>query len=146
MQLTRWNPRRRVGYRSSLFPGIMDEFFSPVPAGRTVHHEGFMPPVDIYEKDDSVFFEAEVPGFSKENLSVDVKGKIITISGEREEDEKIEEKNSYRRERRYGKFERSFQLGFEADNSAVKAEYKNGILKVEIPKPEEKKVKQIQIH
>jgi len=145
MQLTRWNPRHRVGLRNNLFSNHFDDFFSPLTHGQTVSYNSFVPSVDIFEKDETVFFEAEVPGFNKEDLKVDVKGKIVTISGERKE-EKIEGENNYRKERRYGKFERSFQLGFDANSSTVKAKYENGILTLEIPKPEEQKVKQIQIH
>lgn len=145
MQLTRWNPRNRVSLRNNLFSNQFDDFFSPLTTGHAVSYNSFIPSVDIFEKDETVFFEAEVPGFKKDDLKVDVKGKIVTISGERKE-EKTEGENNYRRERRYGRFERSFQLGFEADSSAVKAKYENGILTLEVPKPEEQKVKQIQIH
>lgn len=145
MQLTKWSPRHRLGYRRSLFPGLIDEFFAPLNSDWTVHDNAFIPTVDIYEKENRVYFEAELPGFEKDNLKVDVKGKVVTLSGERSE-EKVEGENSYRKERRYGKFERSFQLGFEADSSSIKASYENGILTVEVPKPEEQKVKQIAIN
>ena len=145
MQLTRWTPRHKVGYRSSLFPGIIDDFFTPPASDCSVPTREFVPSVDIYEKEGIVIFEADVPGFNKEDLKVDVKGRLVTISGERKE-EKVEDENSYRKERRYGKFARSFQLGFEAESNTINAKYENGILKVEVPKPEGKKVKQIEIH
>ncbi len=143
MQLTRWNPTRQLGSRT-LFPALMDEFFTSMPSRSAAVRE-FMPSVDIYEKDEKVFFEAELPGFKKEDLKVDVQGKIITLSGERKE-ETIEGENRFRKERRYGKFQRSFHLGFEADSDMVEARYENGILTVILARPEEEKVKQIQIH
>ena len=72
-------------------------------------------------------------------------GCMVTLRGERLE-EKVEGENALRKERKYGKFERSFQLVFEADSDSVKASYENGILTVEISKPQEQKVKQIEIH
>lgn len=145
MQLTRWNPRMRRGYQRNLFPTLMDEFFYPLNRDESDSFSKMMPSVDIYEKDDKVFFEAEVPGFDKENLKVDVNGKVLTLSGEKKE-EKEEKGESYRRERRYGSFERSFQLGFEAGDDAVEAKYENGILTVSVAKPAEQQAKQIEIH
>lgn len=146
MQLTRWTPRQRVGYRGSLFPGIIDDFFSPLTVNHSSTAREYMPSVDIYEKDNVVFFEAEVPGFNKDDLKIDVAGKVITISGEKKEEKKEEGENHFRKERRFGRFERSFQLGFEAESDSVKAKYDNGVLTIEVPKPEDKQIKSIQIH
>jgi HSP20 family protein len=145
MQLTRWIPRQRSNYRSHLFPTLMDDFFYPLNRSDSSSFSEMMPSVDIYEKDEKIFFEAEVPGFKKEDLHVDVKGKIVTISGE-SKSEREENENSYRKERKYGRFERSFQLGFEADGDAVEAKHDNGILTVSISKPKEQQKKQIEIH
>lgn len=145
MQLTRWNPRHNLARRNTIFPGLMDDFFSPLIASRTATLNEFMPSVDIYEKDEKMFFEAEVPGFNKEDLKVDVQGNVITFSGERKTETK-EGENSFRKERRYGKFSRSFQLGFETDGNNVDAKYENGILTVVIAKPQEQQAKQIQIN
>ena len=145
MQLTRWIPRQRSNYRSHLFPTLMDDFFYPLSRSESSSLSELMPSVDIYEKDDKIFFEAEVPGFKKEDLHVDVKGKIVTISGE-SKSEREENENSYRKERKYGRFERSFQLGFEADDDAVEAKHDNGVLTVSISNPKEQQKKQIEIH
>lgn len=145
MQLTRWNPRMRRGLQSNLFPTLMDDFFYPLNRGESASFSQMMPSVDIYEKDNKVFFEAEVPGFDKENLKVDINGKVLTLSGERKE-ETEEKGESYRKERRYGSFERSFQLGFEAGDDAVEAKYENGILTISVSKPAEQQKKQIEIH
>lgn len=144
MQLTRWSPRQRTGLHRSLFPTLIDDFFSPVVSSHGTLVNPFVPSVDIYEKDEKVYFEAEVPGFNKEDLTIDVKGKLITLSGEKKE-EKEDDGNSYRKERRFGKFQRSFHLGFEADSETVQASYENGILTIEVPKPQEVQAKQIEI-
>ncbi len=145
MQLTRYYPRHRRAMRNTLFPSLLDDFFAPVVSKSTTLANQFVPSVDIYEKDEKVVFEAEVPGFNKEDLKVDVKGKLVMLSGERKI-EREEDENSYRKERRYGKFERSFHLGFEADSDAVEAKYENGILTIEVQKPQEIQAKQITIN
>ncbi len=144
MQLTRYYPRHRRGLRNTLFPALLDDFFAPVLSSSSPLVNQFVPSVDIYERDEKVIFEAEVPGFNKEDLKIDVKGKLVTLSGERTV-EREEDENSYRKERRYGKFERSFHLGFEADSESVVAKYENGILTIEVPKPQEIQAKQITI-
>jgi HSP20 family protein len=145
MQLTRCTPGHRFENRHNLFPGLMDEFFAPFAGNSSAQASSFVPSVDVYEKDDTIFFEAELPGFKKDNISVDVKGKVVTLGGERSEG-KSEGENRLRKERKYGKFERSFQHGFEADSDSIKASYENGILTVQISKPQEQKVKQIEIN
>lgn len=145
MQLTRWTPRHRPALRRNIFPSFMDDFFTPVDHSAVTLNKQLVPSVDIYEKDEKIFFEAEVPGFNKEDLHVNVKDKQITLSGERKV-EKEESEGHYRMERRYGKFERSFHLGFEADSEVVTAKYENGILTVEVPKPQEVQPKKIEIN
>jgi HSP20 family protein len=145
MQLTRWSPRHSLGRGNVFFPGIRDDFFGPLSARQKASFSEMMPSVDIYEKDGKVTFEAEVPGFKKEDLKVDVRGKIITLSGERKT-ETGDEENRVRKERRYGRFERSFSLGFEADSNTVEARYENGILTIVVARPQEEQAKQIQIN
>ncbi len=142
MQLTHFQPHYRSLDRSDYLPRLMDEFFAPFSWGGNGCKGDFIPSVDIYEQENKVFFEVEVPGFKKEDLHVDVKGKVVTIGGEHLE-EKTENQNTFRKERKYGKFERSFQLDFTADK--VNARYEDGILTVEIPKPQASKAKQIEI-
>ena len=99
---------------------------------------------DIIEKKDSFLLEAELPGFEKGDINVDIDGDYLTISAEHHFEKKDENDGYVRRERRYGKFSRSF------DVSAVKteditAEYTNGVLKLNLPKKDEKVVTQKKI-
>lgn len=79
MQLTHWNPRQRTLHRNSFLPTLFDDFFSPMVNTGTSSLHQLMPSVDIYEKDDRVYFEAEVPGFNKEDLPVFCIGDIAGI-------------------------------------------------------------------
>ena len=152
MNLVRYNPHNRLSSRTNMgsrvFDDLFSDFFNPLvmtgkPAGL---QESLNLKVDIYEKDNTIVIDAELPGVAKEDISVDIKGKVVTLGGERKSDEEINEENCYRRERRYGKFERSFNLPFEVSGESVKATYNSGILKLEIPKPEEQVAKKITIN
>ena len=147
MQLVRWNPRRNLLSWPFRIDRLFDDFFQPtLSAEEGVSMWNWHPVVDIFENDDHVVIKAELPGVDKKDISVDVKDRILTLSGERSSDSEVKEDNYYRKERSYGKFERSFTLPADVDPDKVKADYKDGILQIEIPKPEEHKPKQITVH
>ncbi len=146
MQMTRCAPRRVVRPLSRE-RNLFDDFFSPLSSTFTDFSDGtYVPKVDIYEQDEKLYFEAELPGFEKENITVDVKGRLLSLSGEVKEAEEVEGKNQYRKERRQRSFTRSFKLPYEVSDENVAATYKNGILTLSIDKPEEQKAKQITIN
>ena len=75
-----------------------------------------------------------------------MKDRLLTLSGERSYDNEVKEENYFRRERSYGRFQRVFTLPADVDSEKIKAEYKDGVLEIEVPKPEEKKAKQVTVH
>lgn len=93
---------------------------------------------DIYEKGGDYHIEMDIPGFDKKDISVETKDGYLTIKAEKtnEVNEEDKDKNYIRRERSYGKYERSFYLG-DLDESKVDAEFQNGMLKIIVPKKEE---------
>ena len=147
MELAKYMPRQTLVNRPDTLSHLVDEFFTPFfnfeRRPSVVSTAGMH--VDIYEKDHRIVIAAEMPGMDKKDIKVDVKGKLLTIGGERKMDEEIKEENSYRRERRYGSFERTFSLPFEIDSESVVARYENGILHLEIARPAELMPKQIEI-
>jgi HSP20 family protein len=104
------------------------------------------PAVDLYEKDDYFVIKAELPGVDKKDIAIDLKDRVLTLSGERSYENEVKEDSYYRRERSYGKFQRAFTLPAEVDSDKIKAEFKDGLLRIEVPKPEEQKPKQVTIH
>ena len=95
---------------------------------------------DVYEKDDAYNIEVDVPGFKKEDINIDVDNGYLTVKASKHFDETDKGKNYICRERRYGKFERSFYLGdLKVDD--VEASFENGTLKIKVPKVEESKDK-----
>ena len=91
---------------------------------------------DIYEKDGDYHIEMDIPGFKKEDINIECDKGYLTITAEKSNEEKEEDKNYIRRERSYGKYQRSFYLG-DINSEKIKAEFKQGMLKVVIPKSEE---------
>jgi HSP20 family protein len=148
MQLVRHIPRNTQAFRHNNLNNFFDDLFGPAfypdnvlqkDSNRSLH-------VDIYEKDNTIIIEAELPGIPKEDIKLDVKGKLVTLGGERRFEEEIQEEHRYRKERTFGKFERSFSMPFEIDTEKVVATHENGILRLEIPKPEEKQSRKIAIN
>jgi HSP20 family protein len=147
MELTRWNPRRELFGLHNRFNRMFDNFFSPTVRGDEAFPVwGWNPVVDIYENEENIVITAELPGIDKKDMTVDVKGRVLTLKGERSTDNEVKEDSYYRQERCYGKFERCFTLPAEIDPEKIKADYKDGVLKINIPKVEESKPKQVSIH
>ena len=104
--------------------------------------EELSPTIDIFEESNDVVVKAELPGIKKEDIDVKVTDTTITISGEKKKEEKVENKDYYRMESSYGSFTRAFSLPSEVQTDRVKAQYKDGILEIRIPKTEEAKKKE----
>lgn len=145
MNLVRFNPRTECfGLRPDIHR-FFDDFFFPAAFGNG-KTEIRNPVVDVYSDDKNFFIKAELPGIDKKDITVDVKDGILTLRGERSAESETKEENYHRKERTYGKFERVFTLPADVDTGKIKADYKDGVLKIGIPKPEEVKPKRITIH
>jgi HSP20 family protein len=147
MNLVRWNPS---GEMTAMQNRINRMFNAPYwPAGRMDDDTTmgrWNPAVDLYEKDDHFVIKAELPGVDKKNIAIDLKDRVLTLSGERSYENEVKDENYYRRERSYGKFQRAFTLPADVDSDKIKAEFKDGLLQIEVPKPERQKPKQVTIH
>jgi HSP20 family protein len=125
---------------------LFEDVFTPARTQDDGSFWNWSPVVDIFEEKDQIVIKAELPGVEKKDISLDVKGRVLTLRGERSGDREVSEESYYRRERVYGRFERAFTLPMEVSVDQVSADFKDGILKIEIPKPEEYKPKQIAIN
>ncbi|GAB4243998.1 MAG: Hsp20/alpha crystallin family protein [Candidatus Methylacidiphilales bacterium] len=103
------------------------------------------PLVDIQENDREYLIKAELPEVEKDNVKVTVENGVLTISGERKLEQEERDAKHHRIERFYGSFARSFVVPDNADGSRISADFKNGVLRVHLPKSEEAKPKQIEI-
>ncbi len=95
-----------------------------------------VPAIDVFEEGDAIVLKAELPGLKKEEIDVEVMGDVVTISGTKEKEEKVEKKDYYRYERAAGEFSRSVTLPVEVEASKATAQLKDGVLEVRVPKKE----------
>ncbi len=147
MNLVKWSPWREMPTIQNRINKMFDDPFFRF--GRWTDDDSmgmWNPAVDLYEKDDHFVIKAELPGVEKNNIKVDLKDRVLTLSGERNYDNEVKEENYYRKERSYGKFQRAFRLPADVDSDKIKAEFKDGVLQVEVPKPEQVKAKEVTIH
>jgi HSP20 family protein len=104
------------------------------------------PAVDIFETEHELVVKADLPDVNPQDLDIHVENNILTIRGERKFENKVKEENYLRIERAYGSFSRSFSLANSVKSEAIRADYKNGVLTLSIPKREEAKPKQIKVN
>ena len=110
-----------------------------------IQFTGGAPRVDVREDDGHLYFDAELPGWSKDDVTITVENDILTIRGERAAKTDVEGQNYHIRERRSGSFTRNFQLPTVVDSAKVAAVLKDGILTVTLDKREEVKPRQIEV-
>ncbi|MFZ0486882.1 MAG: Hsp20/alpha crystallin family protein [Arenicellales bacterium] len=130
------------------FDSLFDDFWRPL--GRTRQGAGnggaFAPALDVTETESEYRVRADLPGIKKDDLDISIQDGVLTINAETKyEDEAKKEGRLIRQERRYGKFVRSMRLGDSVDVSKVKAEYKDGVLSLVLPKAEEVRPKRIDV-
>ena len=146
MAIVRWDPFRDVAALQERINRIFNESFgrSRDPDDEVSLYD-WNPPVDIYETTDGIVLKIELPGVNKEDVSVEIKDNVLTLKGERLLDPKIKDENYYRKERSFGKFHRSFSLQDPIKSNLIKALFKDGVLTIEIPRPEAEKPKRITV-
>jgi len=142
MTLVKWMPGGMLGFQND-FDRLFNSFIN-IPEEET-SLSTFSPSVDIEEKEKEFRIIAELPGLSKEEITINIKDNLLSISGEKKQEKKTEDENYHRTERIFGSFQRTFRLPEYADQDNIAAEYKNGILNVSIPKLEESISKNVEI-
>jgi HSP20 family protein len=141
--ITRFNPfdDLRRGMESRLF----EPFFRYPYLQEEMQSAAWNPPVDVVEENEKILVKVEVPGIDQKNLTVSFEDGLLTVTGERQFERK-DDRNYHRIERAYGTFTRSFTLPRTVDPAQIVANYRDGVLEIEIPKKEEARPKQIQIN
>ncbi len=127
----------------------MDELFhnrlASVLGGEGLQSVAWSPVVDIEESAEAYIIRAELPGLSKEKVKVTVENGVLTLSGERDLERRVETKTFHRVERSHGTFTRSFTLPDDVDAESVVANFKDGLLEIQIAKREEALPKSIEV-
>jgi HSP20 family protein len=146
MAIVRWRPRREWDPFAGLFDlrrEFSDLFAAPV---RWEGDSGqWCPPVDIYSDDNKVVVQTELPGVKEEDIDVSLDGGVLTIKGERKHETEVKEEGYHRVERASGTFQRAFAVPAEVDPTNIKADLKDGVLTITLPKVEEAKARKIKV-
>jgi HSP20 family protein len=142
--LTRWEPFRNLNSFQDQMSRFFDDAFFRGRADNSALTV-WAPAVDIYETADELVVKADLPDINEKDLDVRVENNTLTIRGERKFEKEVSEDNFLRVERAYGSFSRSFSLPNTVDTERIKANYRDGVLSVRMPKREESKPKQIKV-
>lgn len=151
--LTRWEPLTRWSSFKELeeMERRLSTIFGRSPRGtdgekkEAISVTEWSPLVDITEDEKEYVVKAEIPEMKKEDIKINVHDDVLTVSGERKYEKEEKGKKYHRVERAYGSFMRSFTLPEDADGSKINAEYKDGMLKLHLPKSEQAKKKTIEV-
>jgi HSP20 family protein len=141
--LNRWESLASTSGLESQVNRMFTELFS---RSQESNLTAWAPAVDIFENEHELVVKADLPDVKPEELDIRVENNILTIRGERKFEKKVDEKNYLRVERSYGSFARTFSLANTVNSEAIKADYKDGVLTLTIPKREEAKPKQIKVN
>jgi len=142
--LSRFEPFRGVSTLQDQFNRLFNEALDRSAEEGSL--TPWAPAVDIFETEHELVVKADLPDIKPEELDIRVENNILTIRGERKFEKKVNENNYLRVERTYGSFSRSFSLANTVKSEAIRAEYKDGVLTLTVPKREEAKPKQIKVN
>jgi HSP20 family protein len=145
MAIVRWEPFRDLMTTQREFDRLFKEAFNPFFGENDLSTRTWAPPVDIFEDENDIVLKAELPGVDPKDVEVKVEDNTLYLKGERKFEKEVKEENYHRVERSYGSFARSFSLPNSINAEKVKAEYKDGLLTLTLPKREEAKPKTIKI-
>ena len=143
MALVRWDPTRELDTVHTDINRVLDAFFGGRPANGATPR--WTPAMDLAETEDHLVLRADLPGLEEDDVSIEIKDDVLTVSGERKAEQEERKDGYHRVERAYGRFARSLALPQGVDPDQVKAEFDNGVLAVRIPKPTERTPHRVQI-
>ncbi len=147
MAIVRWDPFRDLSVIQDRINRLFDESLSRSKSfDKENLTSGFWSPaVDIYETDSDIVLKAELPEMDQKDIHINIENNVLTLKGERKLDKETKEENYHRLECSYGSFSRSFSLPSAVEVEKIKAQYKDGVLKISMPKKVEKKAKKIDV-
>lgn len=144
MAIIRWDPFRELNVLQDRMNRLFEEVhgWRPDEASSTTT---WSPAVDIYETENELVVKAELPGVEQKDIDLRMENNVLSLRGERHFVKEAKEENYHRIERSYGTFSRSFSIPATVDEQNIHADYKDGILRILLPKKEKAKPKQIKI-
>ena len=145
MAISGWDPFRDL----SVLQERMNRLFED--AGRTYRGDEasatttWSPAVDIFETENDIMVKAELPGIERKDITLNLDNNVLTLKGERKFEKETRQENYHRIERSYGGFSRAFSIPAIVDEEKIRADYKDGILSIALPKKDQVKPKEIRI-
>lgn len=143
MALVRWEPFREIDALQRQMNRLFDEL---IPLTERRNDLSFLPAAELEETSDALLLKIELPGMDAKDLDIQVTADAVSVSGERKSESQSESNGIKRTEFRYGKFQRVIPLPVRIQNTDVKAEYKDGILHLTLPKAEEEKNRVVKVN
>lgn len=137
--LVRWEPFREL----TSLQNEMSRWFNGVLDGSGRGAQTWMPTLDVWETESDVVYAFDLPGIPEEKISIEVSEGTLTVSAEREQTEEVSDDRYFRLERRFGSFSRAVGLPQSVDEDKISASYRDGVLEIRVPKPEEQKPRKI---
>jgi len=144
-ELTIWRPFRELERMRREMDRLWDSFFEERPRRRVEEVGEWLPSLDLSETKNDLVVKAELPGIDPKDIDISLANDVLTIKGEKKQEKEEKEEDYHLIERSYGAFTRSIRLPREVQSDKINASYKNGILRVTLPKSEEAKKKEIKI-
>ena len=139
--LVRWDPIREVAAVHNELSRLMNGLYE----GNGRETQTWVPTLDAWETDTEIVYAFDLPGVPQDKISVEIEDGTLTVSAERERSEEISHERYHRFERRFGMFARSVGLPQGVTEDAIKATFKDGVLEIHVPKPEQVKPRKIAI-
>jgi len=140
--LIRWEPAREMMSLRDAMDRLFDDAFThPL----SLRDNWSVPAIDMFQTDDKIVVKAALPGMKSDEVQINITGEVLTLKGEIQRNQEMEEKAWHMREQRFGSFERSIALPTDVVADKAKADFENGILTITLPKAEEVKPKTISI-
>ena len=144
MALVRWEPARELDTLQGEVNRLFDTFFGNGRMGEP-RARRWMPAMDLVETEDALVLKADLPGLERDDVAIEVKDNVLTVSGERKAEHSEKADGYFRMERAFGSFSRSLALPEGIDAERVAATFDKGVLEVRIPKPEERRPHRVEI-
>ncbi|MGH2923737.1 MAG: Hsp20/alpha crystallin family protein [Solirubrobacterales bacterium] len=145
MALVRWDPIRDLDSLQSDMNRLFDRFFDSGRGTNGAAVRRWIPAMDLVEGDEELVLRADLPGMKEGEVEIEIKDRVLTVSGERKAEHEQKGEGFHRLERSFGRFSRSLSLPDGVDADGVAASFEDGILEVKIPKPEETKPTRVEI-
>ena len=145
MGITRWDPFRDLSILQERMNRLFEDAGRGYRGDEAAATTTWSPAVDIFETENDIMVKAELPGIERKDITLNLDNNVLTLKGERKFEKETRQENYHRIERAYGGFSRAFSIPAIVDEEKIRADYKDGILTIALPKKEQVKPKQIKI-